>query len=676
MILVSKRIWIFLLLLLAVNPVCLSQQVIDVSGNEYRNLGREAGFWCDLSRTASFADVAALPDSCFRPARYPIFNGATTGNVWWARLQYRADSNLPPFLIISYPNIDSIELYYKNRTDGITRIQAGSFFPDSSRVFASTEYIFDLSDADEAGPEIFIRATTINTLVVPLKLVDGLTLAKGLSEKYMFHFLLVGIAFALSLFNLFMWSITRSAMYGYYLIRILCLFYVFVIAYLNGFGHFLGPLLKQGITVYAYVFAGIGFVFTIIFNNAFLKVKRHLPGVMPVMQVLLMLWIIDIFLSLAGFRFAANKIMQILIVLTSFMILYTSIRIINIVGYRKKHPLIRFYIIGWIPISAATLYIVPAMVDMLPMQDYSMAFLEIAAILEGIFITLALVGHRFHTLQEEKKRAEEHNIKLVRERNKYLEEKIRERTLTLEQTVKKLEDSNAEKNKLFSIIAHDLRSPLSSLSAVLQLGEGYPLTGDFLESVLKEIRKDTEQVQKTMDNLLHWAMIQMDVHQYHPEHISLKDFLAEHWHIYESLAKRKSITADIIAPDCYVGIMADRNQLSLIVRNFIDNAVKFSPAGGSVEIGIRLGDESYILYVANTGMGISEEMIARILSNEQIIGTSYGTANEKGTGLGLQLCKEYIRNLGSTLMVTSEPDERTEFAFVFSAVYIVSEVEV
>jgi signal transduction histidine kinase len=196
-----------------------------------------------------------------------------------------------------------------------------------------------------------------------------------------------------------------------------------------------------------------------------------------------------------------------------------------------------------------------------------------------------------------------------------------------------------------------MRSPLSTMRLVLQMADRDMLNPEDLAQFLTKIRENTEQVQKMMDNLLNWSISQMKLQVYEPKKIDIAEFLKEHIGLYEPLAQAKSIKINVACEDHFYAL-ADQNQLALIFRNLVDNAIKFTPINGFIEIGLKRENNKNLFYILNSGELISESTMSRILSNDQnILVSSYGTSQEKGTGLGLQLCKEFIKNLDSKLEI-------------------------
>jgi signal transduction histidine kinase len=436
-----------------------------------------------------------------------------------------------------------------------------------------------------------------------------------------------------------------------------------VLLYLNGYAHFFSDAASQFILVHAHTFIAVGFIATIYFNNQFLNLKKHLPKSIPFFNFLVFMWICLLVVSLWDTRSLTNRAAQILVFVNSIAVLYVSLRIGKKLR-ETKNPFVLCYIIGWMPICLTTIYVVFTLIEVLPFEDFTLKLLTGAGILEATLISLALLGDRFRLLRKDKEKAEQMSIQLVKERNIFLEQKIDERTKELQVANDKLKESNEFKDKLFSIIAHDMRTPLSSLKGVLQLVEENVLDAEQLNDFLVQIRKNTEQVQQTMDNLLNWAISQMNMQRYEPESINLKAFVCEHLAIYEHLAKNKEITTYIDCPNEII-VYADKNQLSLIVRNLIDNAIKFTLLKGTIHIDLKIINNRAHFCISNTGKPLSAQAIAKILDAETLT-TSYGTAEEKGTGLGLQLCKEFIKNMNSSLKIeSSDLENGTNIKFSF-----------
>ena len=213
---------------------------------------------------------------------------------------------------------------------------------------------------------------------------------------------------------------------------------------------------------------------------------------------------------------------------------------------------------------------------------------------------------------------------------------------------------NASKDKFLSILAHDLKSPFNTIFGFTDLlTEDLPgLSREEIVDRLERIGNSAKQAYVLLENLLIWAQSQRGLLQYSPEVIDLKSHLAENIAMaqYQAGQKKISLTSDL--PEG-IRIIADRNMCSTIFRNLLSNAIKFTYPGGHVEIITRTGKGKAIIDVKDNGIGLSTQQMSEIFRIETMQRT-LGTAKEKGSGLGLILCKEFAETQGGTIRVESE----------------------
>lgn len=240
-----------------------------------------------------------------------------------------------------------------------------------------------------------------------------------------------------------------------------------------------------------------------------------------------------------------------------------------------------------------------------------------------------------------------------------LQNKLSEQKQKIEQQEKRLRDAYNAKSKLLSIIAHDLRSPIGNLNLCIQMILEDKLPLNELLKILGSIGRSTGAIKKTLDDLLEWSMIDPQFDKPCIEQIELSDFFNEQINMYTALAKQKKVTLTASASN--VSIYADRRQLSLLIRNLIDNAVKFTKKGGLVELGLTREKNGCKIYCTNTG-AIADKIKNKILTEAGAVNTN-GTSGEKGTGLGLLLCKEILASMNSSLKIRNSND-KTRFSFV------------
>lgn len=234
----------------------------------------------------------------------------------------------------------------------------------------------------------------------------------------------------------------------------------------------------------------------------------------------------------------------------------------------------------------------------------------------------------------------------------------------------KLQQLNALQSKLFSVISHDLRGPINNLQMLLDLLTRKLMSGEEFFVVSDKLSANLGVTQRTLENLLNWSLSQMDGIKTERQHIHIRSAIEESFRLLEETALRKKITVRL--PDATpVLVEADPNQLQLVLRNLIHNAIKFSKVGDDVSINVNVQDRLCYVTIKDNGIGMSAEEIDSLETSKNPF-TKEGTDHEKGTGLGLLLCKEFIERNGGTIRIQSKPGEGTEIAFSLPLVEEVS----
>ncbi len=234
--------------------------------------------------------------------------------------------------------------------------------------------------------------------------------------------------------------------------------------------------------------------------------------------------------------------------------------------------------------------------------------------------------------------------------------------LELERQRREMEGLLATKDVFFSIISHDLRSPLSGLKSMCELfTRRIDTFDDTLKRVVGEGNKLINLLLDLTENLLLWAMSQRGEIELKPERIDLAELADRIIPLYQAAAEQKRITISSSAP-AGLTVRADGNMLQTILRNLISNAVKFTAAGGSVSISAMPLDHGVEITVSDTGIGIKPESMGKLFSPGGGMKHA-GTAGEKGSGLGLILCKDFVEKNGGTIRAESTPGRGSSFIF-------------
>lgn len=225
---------------------------------------------------------------------------------------------------------------------------------------------------------------------------------------------------------------------------------------------------------------------------------------------------------------------------------------------------------------------------------------------------------------------------------------------------KELEELNKVKDKFFSIISHDLRSPMNALAGILDLTEKGAIQPEEFPRITKELRAQFDHTRTLINNLLDWALLQMDKLKIVEEKTDLRQLADENFRLLSSMHLKQMNLINAI-PDGQFAL-ADKNMANLVFRNLILNAIKFTEEGGTIAIRSASHANMWRISIEDNGVGISPE-VQKIIFEKTSGYSTRGTANEKGTGLGLILCKEFVERNGGTIWLESEVGKGTTFFF-------------
>jgi two-component system sensor histidine kinase/response regulator len=228
-------------------------------------------------------------------------------------------------------------------------------------------------------------------------------------------------------------------------------------------------------------------------------------------------------------------------------------------------------------------------------------------------------------------------------------------------TEDKLREANLAKAKFLSIIAHDLRNPFNSLVGFssLLLMNFNKYNSEKIRDYIQHMSTAANQGYQLLENLLEWARANTGKIDFTPSTINLYKTAIDAYGLLIATASKKEIAVEILIPES-IHVFADSNMLLTIIRNLLANAIKFTPRGGSVIIKAYESTDYAYVEVVDTGIGIAADKIPNIFNicNDYI---SVGTEKEKGTGLGLVLCNEFLNINNGKIEVNSEPGEGSTF---------------
>lgn len=273
-----------------------------------------------------------------------------------------------------------------------------------------------------------------------------------------------------------------------------------------------------------------------------------------------------------------------------------------------------------------------------------------------ILIITGILYSRFRIKVKIKNQMEGNNS-LIDERST----ELKETNQKLKHSKAKLKELNSTKDKFFSIISHDLKSPLRSLSGLFRIliDHADKLSREEIMALTGKLDHSVSNLSVLLDNLLQWSMTQMGSVSYQPSSIDIAEPITETVRLLKPEADHKNINLSLKVED-NGEVFADRNMVTFIIRNLVSNAIKFTPSGGEIQVFIFEQKGYFIVKVKDDGVGIPEENINKLFRLETSF-TTAGTQQEKGTGLGLILCREFAMKNGGDISIESEEGRGAAF---------------
>lgn len=635
---------LFILLLCHFSFHTKGQPILLDSSYTYGNIGKQVSYFEDKGASLNFAEVKVRENKGkFQESKSEILNLGNTKSAFWIKISYRSATAGRDYLVIDVPNIEHIDCYVEADAQVVHK-SAGSIQASTPGVITRNNYIIPLPElAKSAGVStIWLRVKSNNILLLPIKMATSENFVPGLSVKNSMQSVYIGILLTLFVFNIFLFFSIGDRTYLYYSLYVLSLA-IYVVGYLRGYSYLLGDQFRIMLNLYPHLFLSISIISGLLFSSKFLNLNKLLPSFSKVCTALIGFSMVMLLTSAAGLKSISAILAQYLSI-SSAVILWTY----GVLAYCKGHAPAKYFILAWSFIAFTIVLAVISMEGILPFRDFSFQLVPIGSTIELLLLAFAL-GDRYRTIIRNEQLVRDENLLLVQTQNQRLEKLVEDRTLKLSESIVQLEASNAVKNKLFSIIAHDLRSPFASLVSIFSLKDMDLLSLDELKMLLNENKKNIDTIHNTLNNLLYWAKSQMEGVKNQPTVFDLKLMAEDLFLVYSPLIQAKGIAVNLQAVQNPL-VYADENQIQLVLRNLIDNAIKFTPPSHSIGISLTKKQTGIEVCVSNT-VSNSNELNIEIITKTGVFEATSGTGHEKGIGLGLHLCREYLKGNNSELKV-------------------------
>ncbi|PZX50959.1 tetratricopeptide repeat-containing sensor histidine kinase [Algoriphagus chordae] len=241
------------------------------------------------------------------------------------------------------------------------------------------------------------------------------------------------------------------------------------------------------------------------------------------------------------------------------------------------------------------------------------------------------------------------------------QQQIHKQNEDLEAKSTQLQEINQTKNRLFSILGHDLKGPVGQVKSIVDLLVDGHLNQAEFDELIQNLKMDVDSVYFTLNNTLKWSVAQMEGFKLHKVYVNLSELVYSNVKLIKAQLSDKSLKVDISELPDELEIYADRDLIEVVIRNILNNAVKFSNPGDLIQVSAEINQSTITCSIKDQGIGMNDKQIKELLSDDNVITNStLGTKKEKGTGLGLQICKEFTRMNGGELQIVSKKGEGTK----------------
>ncbi len=246
-----------------------------------------------------------------------------------------------------------------------------------------------------------------------------------------------------------------------------------------------------------------------------------------------------------------------------------------------------------------------------------------------------------------------------------INEKIEKQKAEIEQKAIELDELNSLKNKLFTVISHDMKTPMYALRNLFRSMQQQNMSGAEIKAIIPDVVNDLNYTTGLMENLLHWVKSQMNASSISPTELDMEEITENAVRVHQLQAVTKKITITREMESSFV-VLADRDMVNLVLRNLLSNAIKFTPQKGKITICLQSESAYCRISIKDTGIGMDQEALKKIQENNYY--STNGTAQESGTGLGLMLSKDFLSKNGGALLIESEPGKGSVFSFTLPLV--------
>ncbi|HYI76511.1 MAG TPA: sensor histidine kinase [Chryseolinea sp.] len=616
-------------------------------------VGNRMGYWQDTTDTVAIDNVEGLEFNALKKQGIPNFG--FDYSAYWFKMELINNSTETEWLLeVDFAPLDQVDFYIQDSTAKWVHMTGGDLLPLRVRDVSHRHPVFPFTLQVGQTQTVYLHIKTISSVQVPAIIWSQKEFAQASYHIQIINGLFYGAMFIMVFYQLFLFFSIRDKITFYYVLTLLAM--TNVVSFFQGYNFlYLHPSRPVWNDIFA-IISGPAFIATsTLLTRAFLDLRKLNKWLDNLLLANMLTNVFIGILMFIYFREISYKYHHYFVLSHCFIALLCA-------GYGlyKKYRPSRFYLLGWIsPFIAAGFFTVGNLGLLSIYVSTSNSVLMIGCIMLMLFVSFAL-GDRWSILEKENQRAKQAELEREQEEKIHLENEVRNRTVEIQRQNLQLEEVNHVKDKLLSVVSHDIRGPLGSLHLALNLVKSGSLSAAEFQKVSEDLEARLTHTTEFIDNLLQWAKLQMRGETFEPDRLDLSKLAEESVRLLEPECAQKNIRLQNHFQGSFEAF-ADLNMVRSVFRNLLTNAIKFTKPNGTISLGAYQVDRKIIVSVADSGVGIPEKNRSKLFTISSV--ATQGTKQEKGTGLGLLLCKEFVEKNGGTIWFETQEGKGTTFYF-------------
>lgn len=684
-----------LLFWLAVTGMAKAQapEIVPLLPGEEQQVQEQLQVYHDVEGDLTLEEVQQLPFITLdTQATLPA--GKT---VHWARVVLQNNSPQEQTRFLYAGDWSRLQVYALNPDGSTEERQTGQLLPVPERDVPQSKPLVRVKVPAQSQVFLYLRLQGDIALYKPkqlnLRLQTPEQVMQVNNRRLLVQGFFMGIIVVMALYNLVLYFSVRDRSYLYYVLALLGtgLYFMFY----HGFALELlwprAPFWNAHSFTFLVTFNGL---FRLLFTKSYLNTKHSMPRWDKLLTLLSLLYALPVAMGLLSYLTPLDLLQACvdLIGLIGGAVL-VAMMLVSVVALRQGYrPALYFLIANVFFVVGALLFILKE-THLLPNNALTVYAAQVGMLVQVVLFSLGL-AYRLNTVTSElaaevlekerlEREKETERKRLAEQQKRELEVMVanrtaalRHKTQELNETVLQLKESehkllrlNQLKDRFFSIISHDLRTPLATLDSFLNILLNFSgrMKPEQMQKLASHTQLSVHNLQSLLENLLQWASSQADSDhgmRFEPMPLQVGEVVRRNMGLLQDTAAAKNINCQVQVP-ADLEVYADANMLDFLVRNLLHNAIKFSGAGGKVSIEAKaLHNGSAEITVQDNGVGIEAAVKSSLFQRQHPALTTKGTANEKGVGLGLLLCRQFAERCGGSIHVESEPNKGSRFWFL------------